>query len=154
MNGRKLSMETWQNYISEGNKLFQVEKYRQAEAKYWAALKNVQANFSQWHDPEMAITSLIITFKNLADSHAKQKQIKKAGSTLVQAYKIFKNIQEKTHSNSPWQKACEEGIEDIKAKIMNFLQTNPEANICQCCYQSIFSGDEMAHPHLISKTIH
>lgn len=135
-------MEAWQNHISEGNQLYKNKEYKLAEQKYWQALKSVKANFSQWHTPETAVTSLLITYRNLSDSHIKQDQIKRAGATLIQAFKIFKNIQQQIEIQSAWHKACEDGIEEIKVSIIEFLERNPTANICQGCYQKIFGDYE------------
>lgn len=147
-------MEFWQNCISEGNYLYQTKKYEQAEQKYLQALESVKANFSQWQDPEMAIMSLLITYRNLSDSHLKQNQLKRAGMMLIQAHSLFKSIQQNVNSDSPWQAACDFGVDDIKSTILEFLEKYPMAGICQGCYQKIFAEDEVYNDLYVPSVIH
>jgi len=71
-NHKDTMIERWKHYAIAGNQSLIGKKFRNAAQQYELARQCAETLFTKWHEPNEAVSALVVTYHNIADLHRKQ----------------------------------------------------------------------------------
>ena len=69
---KRTMIERWKHYAIAGNQSLMNDRFRSAAKQYELARQCAETLFVKWHEPNEAVSALVVTYHNIADLHRKQ----------------------------------------------------------------------------------